>query len=162
MEKTKEFEYRMYVLSIRHLSGVNKGCQGIHSSQEYANKYHFEKDYQQHVTTDKTLIMLDGGSHPDMIEIERILVENDIHHTVFNEPDLDNLVTSICFLADERVWDKKYFKSYQDYYVYFLEFHGTDLAFSDELPSYEEWLTHIGGVKNEKLIEIIKGKKLSM
>jgi len=158
----KELEYRMYCLTLRQLSPINKGVQNCHSCLEYANKYHGELDYRKYIEKDKTLIMVDGGTNPDMIEIQRQLETADIKHSFFNEPDLNNCLTAITVIVDERVWDRKYFHSFQEYYDYFMEFYDTDLQIGTGSPTYEEWLEHIGGEKNAKLIEILSGKRLSL
>lgn len=162
MSENKELEYRMYCLSLRQLSPINKGVQNCHSCLEYANKYHDDSEYKKYIEDYKTLIMLDGGTLTDMIQISQTLAENDINHAVFKEPDLGDIITSICFIADERVWDKKYYQLYQEYYDYFIEFYGTEFQKSNTLPSYEEWLEHIGGEKNAVLTDILRGKKLSI
>lgn len=161
MNEEKELEYRMYILSLRQLSPINKACQGIHSSLEYANKYHDNSGYRKYIEIDKTLIMLDGGTYPELLNIVEELNSVGVNFTYFKEPDLGDLITSICFIADERVWDRKYFQSYQEFYDYFIEFYNTDLQPSEESPSYEEWLKHIGGEQNAKLIEVLAGKRLS-
>jgi hypothetical protein len=161
MNEEKELKYRMYILSLRQLSPINKACQGIHSSLEYADKYHNDPEYRKYIEIDKTLIMLDGGTYPELLSIVEELNSVGINFTYFKEPDLGDLITSICFIADERVWDKKYFQSYQEFYDYFIKFYNTDLQLSEESPTYEEWLQHIGGEKNAKLIEILADKRLS-
>ena len=146
MNEKKNLKYRMYILSLRQLSPINKACQGVHSSLEYAKKYHDDPEYMKFIDVDKTLIMVDGGTNQDMLGIVEQLKELDINHSYFTEPDLNECVTSITFIADERVWDKKYFKTYQEYYEYFGEFY--ESAEDQDAPNYEEWLEHIGGIKN--------------
>ena len=158
MNKEKKIEYRMYVLALRQLSPINKGVQNCHSCLEYANKYHNDQEYQKYINEYKTLIMLDGGTSQDMIEIQLQLEEAGIKHSYFNEPDLNDCLTAITFLADERVWNREvYFNNYADYETYFNQ--DNDGEFS--LPTYEEWLEHIGGEKNTILIEILSNKRLS-
>lgn len=160
-EKSKDLEYRMYCLSLRQLSPINKGVQNCHVCLEYANKYHDDLEYRKYIDVDKTLIMLDGGTYPELINIIDELNSVGINFTYFKEPDLGDLVTSICFIADERVWNKKYFQSYQEYYDYFIEIYNSELQIGEGAPSYEEWLKHIGGEKNAKLIDILSNKRLS-
>lgn len=145
-------EYRMYVLSLRQLSSINKACQGIHVVLEYAQKYGNEPDYQKYITTDKTVIMLDGGTSPEMCEIIGILAEARINFRYFYEPDLHNLVTSICFLADERVWDK----------IKYNEILTASLVNSDGRFDYDSWVDSIGGEKNATLYKILQDKRLSL
>lgn len=161
-EDKASLKYRMYVLSLRQLSSINKACQGIHSALEYANKYHEDVEYRKYIQEDKTLIMLDGGILSDLESIVDTLVANDIKYSYFMEPDLGNIITSVCFIADERVWDENYIKSYMEYYEFFSGFFNTDLQYEDKLPTYENWVEYIGGKKNEELIKILKGKRLSL
>ena len=98
-------EYRMYGLVIRHLSPINKGVQFSHCCVEYANKFHDNEDFKKFVDVDKTMILLDGGTSRDMSDIEILLKNAEINYCSFQEPDLNNLTTAICFLADERTWD---------------------------------------------------------
>ncbi len=153
MEEEK-LEYRMYCLVLRQLNSINKGVQAIHSCLEYANKFNNNPDYQQYINVDKTLIILDGGTYPDLCKIVGILTENNINFSYFNEPDLGNIYTSISFLADNRIWDDKHIKNYEDYcYELGNELHGM---------SYDIWLDSIGGSKNLVLLDIIKNKRLSL
>lgn len=100
-----EKEYRMYSLVLRQLTPIQKGVQTTHGVVEYANKYFNTPEYKQWSEHDKTLIMLDGGTAPRLSEIIEILKDFDIKFSIFQEPDLNNLITSICFLANNDVWD---------------------------------------------------------
>jgi hypothetical protein len=145
----EKLQYRMYCLALRHLSSINKGIQNCHSCLEYANKYHDTPEYQKYIKTDKTMIMLDGGTLPDLVDIAYQLDDAFINFAAFQEPDLGDIVTSIVFIADERVWDRNY-----DY---------ENFCHSDEENScYEEWVESIGGLKNLELRNILAGKRLSM
>ena len=159
-----QLAYRTYEIVLRQLNGINKGVQAEHSAKRYMWKYRNDKETEIifEDPENETTIMLDGGTNPDMIEIQRQLEAADIKHAFFNEPDLNYCLTAITVIADERVWDRKYFHSFQDYYDYFMEFYDTDLQVGTSAPTYEEWLEHIGGEKNVKLIEILSGKRLSL
>lgn len=150
MNEKNELTYRLYVLSIRQLSGINKGCQGIHAALEYSEKYFIDPEYRKYIEKDKTLVMIDGGTNQDMIKILDQLEEGNIHHTYFTEPDLNDCVTSIAFIADERVWDKAYSK---ENFV---------LVECDEDEQFNEWVESIGGPKNLLLRNIIQGKRRSL
>lgn len=154
----ERFEYRMYVLSLRHLSSINKACQGIHACLEYSQMFHDEQDYQQYVEHDKTLIMLDGGTASDMDDIITELQNSGVNYAVFREPDLYNLPTSICFLADERVWDNDRYMQLEADYIE-LTYNWNIIESSNPTPT---WLEYIGGEKNAKLIQILEGKRLSI
>lgn len=161
-EERVELEYRMYALSLRQLSPINKGVQNTHACLEYANKYHSTPEYRRYIEVDKTLIMLDAGTSQDMLNLVDILSKNEINHTPFKEPDLYDIITSVALLVDERVWNSnKYIHSFDEYYNHIMQFYNTDLQMCDEPPTYEDWLSYIGGPKNEVLISLLAGKRLS-
>lgn len=161
----KKLTYRTYNLVIRQLNGINKGVQAEHSAKRYIWKYKDDIEtsniFDPEMPDNETTIILDGGTHQEMVEIQRILEEAGVKHSYFNEPDLNNCLTAITVLADERVWDRKYFQSYQEYYDYFIACYNSEMQPSETTPTYEEWLNHIGGEKNATLIEILSNKKLS-
>jgi hypothetical protein len=150
MEENKRLMYRTYEIVLRQLNGINKGVQAEHSAKRYIWKYRNEvetaivMEYEDNETT----IMVDGGTHQEMCEIQRQLDDAGIKHTYFIEPDLNHCMTAITVLADERVWDKQYNS----------EFFGGE----DEEDWYEKWVESIGGKKNLILREILSGKRLSM
>ena len=145
-------EYRMYVLSLRQLSSINKGCQGIHVVLEYSQKYGDRPDYKKYVTTDKTVIMLDGGTSPEMEAIIAALTEDNIDYTYLLEPEHNNLITYICLLVDVIVWNEtKYNEILTD-----------SLVTSAGKFDYDSWVECIGGHKNATLSKILQGKRLSL
>lgn len=155
--------YRMYCINIRHLSGVNKAVQANHSSVEYVWKYKNEKYLEHYINEDKTTIMVDGGTHQDMCDIQQTLKTAGINHTYFIEPDLNNCMTAITLVADERVWDRENYMSYKDFVDMQMIEDGKDPIFSSIRPGYlNEWYEYIGGEKNHILIELLKNKKLSI
>ena len=84
---------------------------------------------------------------------------------MFSEPDLDGIVTSVCFLADERVFDEE---NYPDYITWRAKNNIPMIVINTYPPIIEEdkqaketWLSLIGGKKNEVLRDIIKYKRLS-
>ena len=50
--------------------------------------------------------MVDGGTHQDMVELQRQFEELDVPHSYFIEPDLNDCMTATVIL-DERVWDSE-------------------------------------------------------
>lgn len=115
-------EYRMYSLVLRQLTPIQKGVQTTHGVVEYANNYSCTPEYRQWAEHDKTLIMLDGGTAPRLNNIIEILKDYNIRFSTFQEPDLNNLTTSICFLADEEVWSEVYDSVYETEHDYDDEF----------------------------------------
>lgn len=100
--------YRMYCFVLSKLTSIDKGIQATHAIVEYTNKYNKNNDYVQWATEDKTLILLDGGiKYQDMEHIKNVCKDYDLDFAYFDEPDLNNLTTAICFLADEEVYDRE-------------------------------------------------------
>lgn len=157
---------RMYVLVLRQLSSINKGIQAAHCCLEYANSFGNTEEYKSYFYNDKTLIVLDAGTTVDMDDIIVKLKSLNINFEVFNEPDLNNIVTSVCFIADERVFD---YKNYPDYETWCSQNNIPMMVISTNPPiiaedkkSKDEWLHFIGGKKNEVLRDIVKNKRLSI
>ena len=89
----------MYSLVLRQLSPIQKGVQSAHSIVEYANKFYKLSEYIQWVNVDKTIIMLDGGTYPELKECRDRLIELGIPVASFYEEDLGNILTSISFIS---------------------------------------------------------------
>lgn len=154
-------EYRMYFLVLRHLSGINKAVQTSHAIAEYSFRYHNYTDFQDYVTKDKTIVMLDGGTHQDMVESQRILKENGIKHSYFLEPDINDAMTAICFLVDERIWNRENYLSYKAFIEEKINDYQIDIE-RNYVPSYEcDWVDYIGGKQNNVIYNLISGRKLS-
>ena len=115
-----KLKLRMYHLCLYSLSPIQKGIQSYHAGMEWLLKYGYDEDLKNWLENEKTLILLDGGSSNDqgkdfyfkqeywgsLQEHRGFLIDKNIKHTTFHEPDLNNALTSIGFLVDERVWDK--------------------------------------------------------
>ena len=144
-------KYRMYSLVLRQLSPIQKGVQSSHSIVEYIKRFYKSSEYIQWVNVDKTIIMLDGGTYPEMQECRNALAELKVPYAAFYEEDLGRIVTSISFLVEDRVWDSETYPAYED-----------EL---DELSSDSEepvWLIMMGGKRNLQLRNFLKSKKLAM
>lgn len=102
----KVLKQKMYGLVLRQLNPIQKGIQVTHAVVEFANTYFSDDEYKQWSKEDKTLVMLDMNDIPHMKSIIQKLVSVGIKFSCFCEPNLEGLPTALCFLADERVWDK--------------------------------------------------------
>lgn len=107
-----ELTYRMYGWVNYQLSGtVHVGIQYGHAVIEYSNKYFNTEEYQKWSKKDKTFIVLNGGATNDtyteygLQSIVKKLEELGVKFATFREPDLNNALTGICLLVDERVFD---------------------------------------------------------
>lgn len=190
MEEIKEekvLEKRMYFFTLGNISNIYKGIQAGHSCLRYARL--FSKDHPEvwdFVDNHETWIILNGGSTNSerdfdgvskgtLNQIANQLLDNDIRFSYFMEPDLDNALTAVCFLLDERVFNRKDYPDFLDYLVGklkdvdetdFGEITIAQLMTNDDLitsnpKDYKSWVRSIGGIKNVFLRELIKGKKLA-
>lgn len=191
--KTESYlEYRMYGLVPYNISSIQSSIQYGHAVQEYNNLMLDGKSNMQSVIIDeelivsntiafnkwrkedKTFIVLNGGTtnesigdkwYGSMQKYRDTLYHNNILFAEFYEPDLNNSLTALVFLVDERVFDK----------VTYPNFEKETLPYSRTKPSekklkeleirnannYEKWVEKIGGPKNAFLREFLINFKLA-
>lgn len=149
MTSKKEFELRMYGLVIYQLSGIQQGIQFDHAKDEYAEKYGKNKEYLEYRKKHKTVIVLNGGTTNDgkrsyygvpkqtgtMEQHLETLRKNKIKCAPFYEPDLNYALTSIAFLVDERVFNKK---EYPDFEIKLEEYEMAALETSRSLKKFKD------------------------
>ena len=163
VETKDAYEQRMYSLVLRQLNPIQKGVQTTHGVVEYANKYASDEEYKQWAETDKSLIVLDGGTYQEMVRIYDTLKELEMKFADFQEPDLNYLTTSITFLADERVWNREQYPSWESLPQCPCSIDGNMQAQDpNDYMSYNEWVEMMGGAANVELRKLIFSKKLSM
>lgn len=155
----ENLKYRMYVLVERHLSPLDKGIQSAHAVVEYYNECHLWnkkeelKAFDKWANEDKTLILLNGGTVIGLDKTLELFEENNIAYGAFREPDLDNIVTAVAVMADERIFDDNYM-SFDMWRLKAL----LNNAYSSCEKEYEKY---IGGHGNVILKEFLNGKKLA-
>jgi hypothetical protein len=125
-------EWRMYGLVPYNLSEIQKGIQFGHAVVEYANKFGQTEEYKRWSKQDKTFIILNGGTTNDTKvdngvphgtlnqHIDSIMLQG-INYAKFREPDLQNAVTAVVFLVNERVWDREKYPDFE-----YHKYEGTD------------------------------------
>ena len=157
MEQEKEprrLEYRMYFLVPYNISGRQSGIQSLHGVVEYHLLYGEDVDYLDWARNWKTVMMLNGGTsnnvgshhymnpanNPDnepfygTMELHAEALElAGIKYATFLEPDLNNMLSNIAFLCDERVFKTR--KRKPDDVIY---------------PNFEDWVL-------EKHSDIVEG-----
>jgi len=169
MEKDN-ITWRMYGLVPYNISEIQAGIQFGHAVVEYAEEnFTSSTEYHEWSRNHKTFIILNGGTSSTMISNLEKLKELDIKVGVFNEPDLNDMLSAIVFLVDSRVYD---YESYPDFYDYCRKIKGNRtvteqfkedwLEYSKELDSedYREWVSFMGGEKNIFLRNYLKKFKL--
>jgi len=171
MEKDN-ITWRMYGLVPYNISEIQAGIQFGHAVVEYGLGYFKTKEYKEWATSHKTFIILNGGTSSTMVDNVQSLIDNDVIHRTFVEPDLNNMLSAVVFLVDSRVYD---YENYPDFYDYCRRFKGTQralnvsewekdgwLEYSRNLGSeeYHDWVKHMGGEKNIFLRNYLKKFKL--
>jgi hypothetical protein len=187
-EEKKELEYKMYYFVPYNISPMQQGIQHKHAADEFLLTYgrhnpdHIVWEYME---KHKTTIVLNGGTTNNRFElgtgtpvgtlnqIVEQLQQNAIEYGYFQEPDLNDALTAVCFLADERVWN---YEDYPDFLNWIIQNYLYDeptqrlielrlrsmLELTWTFPEYyKEWVVVIGGEKNVFLRELIRGKKLA-
>ena len=179
-----KYQQRMYSMVLRQLNPMQKGIQSLHAVVEYSEKMKsgniddkIKKAYDKWAKEDKTMIVLDAGTSEDLINTIFELIQLNVPHAVFYEPDLYGMNTGVCFVADERVWDTKNYPSYEQYVFDFKRkcdeantvVDGDIKVINDiyiPTPTKEEWIDIVfKGEDPTKIMELrnlIFSKKLSM
>lgn len=185
----------MYFFVIRQLNGLNAGIQCGHAVEQYAHKYKDDPEYIDFVKNWKTWIVLNGGTTnnrrdfkvgEEYLSSETIaigtlnqiydqLLDHEINFSYFEEPDLNDALTAVCFICDERVFNKELYPDFVDFMFnkmypaarqnipYENEKWIRSLQNTQELfpEYYTEWVESLGGEKNVFLRNLIKDKKLA-
>lgn len=159
--KSLAYRYRMYFFVPYNISPIQQAIQAGHAGFEYIYRNSFRAGLVSFMENDKTWIILNGGTTNDqkdengvylgtLNQIQVQLKQNKIEHSVFHEPDLNNALSAVCFLADERVWD---IEKYPDF-----EEAGYDLASYNHETDYQNWVEAMDE-KNLFLRELIRTKR---
>lgn len=172
---------KMYCFVPYNICDKQKGIQLTHAALRYARAFSADNpEVWDFVDNHETIVMLDGGTMNDQRDFDGIpegsmnqiadqLVEADINFSYFTEPDLNNGLSAVCFLADERVFNRKDYPDFVDYYIskHVASIEHADtcklkgfMMMKEEHPNvYKEWVRLLGGVKNVFLREITRDKK---
>jgi len=183
-------ELRMYFFVPYQLTGIQQAIQAGHSMGEYILKH--GKYNQDHICWTflekwKTWIVLNGGTTNSttfedeyfkiipagsLNKISYDLGQAEIEFATFNEPDLNDALTAVCFIVDARVFDCETYPDFQEFMkprldkVKFLELFKNgpwtrELIAQTYPTDVREWITSLGGEKNVFLRDLIKYKKLA-
>jgi len=191
----KELELRMYGFVPYNISEIQKGIQFGHAVVEYALENADSTEYLEWARRWKTFIILNGGTsnhsmnryHHDesqfqgtMEDILGTLMQNEVKLATFYEPDLNDMLSAIAFVIDERVFNRKDYPDFGDWMMtnhfsylqdnmmnsgkiermrkegYFL--HATD----KEKKIYSDWVDFVGGEKNAFLRDFLNPSKVKL
>jgi hypothetical protein len=184
MEEYK-MELRAYGLVPYNISNIQMGIQFGHAKDEYLLKYPNDEIYMDWNKNWKTYVILNGGTtnenpedrfYGSMQKHRDELIKNDIKFSEFKEPDLNNTLTGVVVIVDERVFRKRsknndlFYNNgsvqtpdnefyYPDFYDYILLRYGKAplpmgengkiVKMEDYYKNeYQEWVALIGGPKN--------------
>jgi hypothetical protein len=190
----EKLELRMYGFVPYNISEIQKGIQFGHAVVEYGLDNFHSNEYLDWAKYWKTFIILNGGTSNHSVNryheteeeyvgsMETILEElnaNEVKLATFYEPDLNDMLSGIVFIVDERVFNRK---KYLDFGDWIMENHFTYLqdtmmsgpkiermrkegyflsGSSEEKKLYSEWVDHVGGEKNVFLRDFLNNKKLA-
>ena len=163
--KTDMFlEYKLYGLVNYQFSGtIHAGIQNHHGGVEYQQMVRglppSEVLYNKWAQKDKTVIILNGGTtndNPERLGTMQLhcqaLRVNDILFSEFREPDINDALTAVCFLVDERVFNREL---YPDFLI------DPDVSPSVNEDQYNKWKEKIGGDRNVFLRTFLPNFKLA-
>lgn len=125
-----------------NISPIQAGIQSLHAAIEYSLKYGKNKEYIDWAKKHKTVVILNGGTSNDgkksiygipaqfgsMENHYLALKSNKVKCAAFYEPDLNNAMSAIAFLVDERVFNKT---EYPDYVPITIEEVSKDMYSAD-------------------------------
>ena len=197
-------ELRMYGLVPYNISPIQQGIQFGHAVVEYGQMVKklgehfvsFNKQYDDWADNWKTFIILNGGTSNHSVnryqpEEEFVgsmesnllsLKEMGIPVAEFYEPDLNDMLSSVVFIVDEQVFNKKDYPDFEDWVIdnygdllrpdpnnyetfgkgiYQL---ASMIKYSDspgDKKIYQKWVDLVGGEKNVFLRNFLKPLKLA-
>ena len=133
----KNLELRMYGLVPYNISPIQQAIQFGHAVVEYGQKMKYLGEHNQSLNIQyndwadnwKTFIILNGGTTNHKTSLEDglpfgtlnnhllTLMDNGIDFAQFNEPDLGDQLTSVVFIVDERVFNRKKYPDFEDWVI---------------------------------------------
>lgn len=207
----KKLELRMYGLVPYNISPIQQAIQFGHAVVEYGQMIKnkgpvgsgiyswYTRDnegvYNDWANNWKTFIILNGGTSNHstnrysneeyvgtMEQNLKSLEENGVDLATFYEPDLNDMLSAIVFIVDERVFNKKDYPNFEDWVVenygdllkpdpnnyktfgkgsYELAKMIKDSEAPGDKKVYQEWVKLVGGEKNVFLRDFLKNFRLA-
>ena len=194
----KKLELRMFGLVPYNLSPIQMGIQYSHGVVEYGQTAKYCGDpqlldqYNDWADNWKTFIILNGGTTNSNInslgslnQHLKTLEQMGVDLASFHEPDLGDQLTSVVFIVDERVFNRKDYPDFEDWLIEnYNDMVNSDAAIkfnmtnstnphklakiirqSDSLVDksiYKKWSDLIGGEKNIFLKEFLHPRNFQM
>lgn len=170
-----QYELRGYGIMPYNIKEIQCGVQYSHVITEYVvDTYQTPafKKFIEWAKKYKTAVLLSGGTsnHSKNRYSEEEYVgsmeghmkafeENGITFSAFYEPDMNDMLSGLFLIADERVFDKKKYPDFNFYYdevsEKFLPITTLDINYLKSTDEYTIWVKHVGGEKNVFLREYL-------
>ncbi len=196
----KELEKRMYFFVPYNISPIQQAIQAGHAALEYARLNSHTWLFKDFAENHKTWIILNGGTtnnhlveggnefQGDLNNLKIEIIQHNFSHRMsstpsaertvewadFYEPDLNDAMTAICFIADERVYNYEDYPEFDDWFCVQDFPDDTDEwkasytkydkgKRAEQFPThYKIWVDSVmGGPANVFLRELLKGKNLA-
>lgn len=190
-----KLELRMFGFVPYNISEIQKGIQFGHAIVEYGLENFHTNEYLDWAKYWKTIIILNGGTSNhstnryheteeeyvgSMETILETLKENNVTLGTFFEPDLNDMLSAVVFIIDERVFNRKKYPDFGDWIMenhfsylknntltgskiermrkegYFLSGNTT------EKKLYSDWVDLVGGEKNVFLRDFLNPNKVKL
>ena len=162
LPKAPEYELRGYGIMPYNCKEIQAGIQYSHAITEYVVDNYQTPAFRlflEWAKKFKTAVLLDGGTsnhsknrYSDeeyigtMEKHAKALSDNGIIFSTFYEPDLNDMLSGIFLIADERVFNTKKYPDYGFDYDLTTETFVRNVNFG--LKPTEDWIETIGGSKN--------------
>lgn len=135
----------------------------MHALEEYHIIYGETKELYKWGRNDKAIKILNVESLKELTDIKKELVKREIRFSCFNEESLGGLLTALCLIVEDKVYD---WKQYPDYHTWCFNNHiEADIMhptvppmFERNEENYANWLEFIGGENNRFLKEMLNSK----
>ena len=194
----KKLELRMYGLVPYNISPIQQAIQFGHAVVEYGQKMKYLGEHNQSLNIQyndwadnwKTFIILNGGTSNHSVNrysdtedffgsMEnnlKLLEDNGVEVGTFYEPDLNDMLSGIVFIVDERIFNKKDYPDFSDWlmsskYAELIRTFDTDVntiaeyiknsTNKEDQKAYKEWINLVGGEKNVFLRDFLKNFRLA-
>jgi hypothetical protein len=188
-----KLELRMYGLVPYNISPIQQAIQFGHAVVEYGQlvkkfpsippmRSNTLEVYNDWADNWKTFIILNGGTsnhtqnrYNDVEYVGTMesnlksLQDNGIDLATFYEPDLNDMLSAIVFIVDERVFNKKDYPDFEEWFIekYGEEYGTTKARFlaknikESKSEEYQSWVKSIGGETNAFLKDFLKNFRLA-
>ena len=190
-------ELRMYGMVPYNISPIQQGIQFGHAVVDYGQKMKYLGEHKQSLNIQyndwadnwKTFIILNGGTSNHSInryhqsdepfvglmESNLVLLEqNGIEIATFYEPDLNDMLSAVVFIVDERVFNRKKYPDFEDWIIenygdliidngkeYPITRRIKESNSKEDQKVYQSWVKIIGGEKNVFLRDFLKNFRLA-